>query len=456
MNPIAQGLALGYTASQILSFLSRAFPNMAPRIQKAQKAGYAAEEIVKFIEKASQGAEYPENATQYEIHKINERRDSALTKGAIKLAAGSFAIPAIARSGVGQGIMQQIGLTPKPAPTVGQPVSAQPSGVAQSAIQGNAAQPQLQAQTPLSPNIGLQSPQVPQATSPQSVPTTPQQPPTVDSKAILAQMGIEENTRNLLSKGMSPEDAGAVVDKFLKPHQKKWLDEQVKAGKAKPLVEMVKDYAAQPQQPSEQTSPVAPQSPEMASSMSEAQLEQKAKPVKGDIVATPDGIVGNLKDIKQKEALVEADGKLHKVKVDELEQPDEDIVQSVANLLKIPEIDRSSIISYWAYDPEDQQLFVQFHNGETYKYKEVPEETISALAEAMGIPKTEGKNIFGAWSPEDKKSVGATMIQQIIANEKYKKPKKGEAENPFYKQLRKGYDYWSPLRSKPKRKRQEF
>ena len=39
----------------------------------------------------------------------------------------------------------------------------------------------------------------------------------------------------------------------------------------------------------------------------------------------------------------------------------------------------------------------------------------------MGIPITQGKNIFGAWSPEDKKSLGATLIKEIINDPKYKK-----------------------------------
>ena len=74
------------------------------------------------------------------------------------------------------------------------------------------------------------------------------------------------------------------------------------------------------------------------------------------------------------------------------------------------------------------------------------------ITNKLHIPITEGKNIFGAWSPEDKESLGAALFQEIISDPLYKKPKKGEPPNPNYVKLDTMYDYWKKLRKQPKRK----
>ena len=175
-------------------------------------------------------------------------------------------------------------------------------------------------------------------------------------------------------------------------------------------------------------------------------LEATGKPEKGMIVATPNGEVGDLKDVRKTEGLVDEDGKLHKTKLKDIQLPDEHVVQTVARLLEIPEIEKSSLINYWAYDPEDKELIAMYHNGETYKYLEVPEELESQLLEAATMPKTSGENVFGAWAEEDPMSRGATLSKLLIQHPKYKRAKKGEKENPYYRKLRKGYDYWTKLR----------
>jgi hypothetical protein len=178
----------------------------------------------------------------------------------------------------------------------------------------------------------------------------------------------------------------------------------------------------------------------------------KPKIEKSSIVASPNGI-GEVKAIKDKSALIDIDGKLTKVDVDDLENEPEDTIETVQQLLKIPEVDRSSIVSLFTYDPNDKEMYIQFHNGETYKYLDVDPEKVFKVANKMGIPITQGKNIFGAWSPEDKKSLGATLIKEIINDPKYKKTKHGEEPNPNYRQLETLYDYWEKLRKKSKRKR---
>jgi len=92
-------------------------------------------------------------------------------------------------------------------------------------------------------------------------------------------------------------------------------------------------------------------------------------------------------------------------------------------------------------------MIVQFHNGEIYKYLDIDRNKIEILANKMGIPITEGENIFGAWSPEDKKSLGAAFYQQILKDPKYAKARKGEPSNPYWRKLETPYDYWEKLRT---------
>jgi hypothetical protein len=94
-------------------------------------------------------------------------------------------------------------------------------------------------------------------------------------------------------------------------------------------------------------------------------------------------------------------------------------------------------------------MFIQFHTGDTYKYFDVDPEKVKKIANKMGIPVTEGKNIFGAWSPEDKQSLGATLIKEIIADPRYGKDQRGKT----YKKLETLYDYWKRLRRPPKKRR---
>lgn len=178
-----------------------------------------------------------------------------------------------------------------------------------------------------------------------------------------------------------------------------------------------------------------------------------AKPFdKGSLVLTPEGKISEVKAKSPTGLIVDEGGKGKKIPEADLEQEPGDVQDIVENILKIPEVDRSSIVSLFTFDPDENTMYIQYHNGETWKYTDVDPEEVKAVADKMGIPVTEGKGMYGAWSPKDKKSLGAALIQRFLQNPKYKKPKKGEPPNPNYKKLETFYDYWEKLRKKPKRK----
>lgn len=420
MNPIVQAIALGYGEDEIIKYLSKTSPSLSKSIAKALGSGHSVSNILSFLSKTMQDDEYDTGLSQEAGHKKVAERRERITKELLKTAASSGALYGAAQMvpGAIQSIAGAFKKNPSPpaAPAIG------PTPMANAPVQPDTSQiPKSQG------NIQQTMPPQPQqALATQEQLQTTSSPPEIDSGNILKEMGIEDQVKNLKSRGNDVQAITAAANAILKPHQKKWLEGKIKEGKAAPLNELIEDFIGKNPEQKAATPP---------------QLAQD------DIVATPSGEVGTLKDLRKTEGLVEEGGKLHKVKINELQRPNETVVQTVSRLLEIPEIDKSALINYWSYDPEGKELFLMFHNGETYKYLDVPEELEEELLESSVSPKTKGENQFGAWAQEDPMSRGATFIQKLIAHSKYKKAKKGEAANPFYRKLRKGYDYWSKLRS---------
>ena len=167
-----------------------------------------------------------------------------------------------------------------------------------------------------------------------------------------------------------------------------------------------------------------------------------------DVVMTPDGS-GEVQTVHGDDAYVKIDGKLKKVPVSEIEEPDENVLETVDRLLGLTEKDKSAPIYYWAYNPEAKRaMFIFNQTREAYEYNDLSEEIASLIENKAIKPKTTGENEFGAWSPEDEESLGASVYKLIISDPKYKKPKKGEPPNPFYRKLDKKYDRHAGLSGK--------
>lgn len=167
-----------------------------------------------------------------------------------------------------------------------------------------------------------------------------------------------------------------------------------------------------------------------------------------DIVISPFG-AGKFHKTKDGNAYVEVEGKLRKVPENELHEPQPDVIKAVGDILKIPEIDRSSNVALFLYDPTESKAIFQFHDGSAYKYLDIDPEIVKKISEKEATPITQGENVYGAWSPHDKHgSLGAALWSYLLKNPKYAKSKKGEPENPNYMKLDTLYDYWEKLRNK--------
>jgi hypothetical protein len=474
ISSLMSALSQGYNSKQIIDWLSKSGKKIGKDILRAKTQGYDDDQILSYLTKgkhASHGQKNEMLSGMTEAEKgsriANQGTNwSQIGKGVgtvAGLGVGAFglskAIPAAANAAKGLFKNRGIGSQTAGASTAQSPIA----GISNSSNIG----PKPMSGAPITPpSVNASSPLSPQSTNQQ--PIVPPQP----------QINPEAQARKEMLENPIHSD----------PEFREWLKAKVSAGDDRPIAVMVNEYKkekaanakgsplmqgiAQDVQKmnalTENSSKVQRielpeggyyEGPNFEGTREAQKLKASGKfdefmkpyresksPEKGLVVSTPDGEVGTVKDIRKTEALVDEDGKLHKLKIGDIKLPNEEVQQTVARLLEMPEIDKSSIINYWAYDPEDKEVLLMFHNGETYKYLDVPEELEQELLESSVSPKTKGQNVFGAWAQDDPQSRGATFINKLIANPKYKRAGKGQEPNKYYRKLRKGYDYWQKLR----------
>lgn len=475
MNLITSALTSGFTQKQIIDYFIRKFPQYKDKIQAAVSMGFTPNQILKFVGGGRQEVNKREigSLTEHERTKQSEaQRKSNINQTAMGIAGtalGAYGLPAILGAlnksansqiqtpGPFAGPLSQTpirtGPAALPAPQPPQTITDQPSPMPPIGPRGGAGVPQpvnVSKAPGLPPANKLATPQV--AQSPASEPVT-QGPVKPESGAILDNLGIRLKIEKMRHQGHEPNTIIQAAEKMIPKELKGQF----------PVKEVVADYLSKPPETALGKLPegkginykglLEPFEDKPVRPEDYQRKPDDVKPLdKGALVLTPNGKVSEVKAKGPTGLIVDEGGKGTKHQEADLEQEPEDVIDIVNNILKIPEVDRSSVVSLFTYDPEDQQMIIQFHTGESFKYYGMPPEEVKEIAEKNGTPVTEGKNVFGAWSPEDKKSLGAALIQRVINNPKYKKPKKGEPPNPNYKKLDTLYDFYEKLRKKPKRK----
>lgn len=463
MTPlIMQAMAYGYQAEEVLDFLSKKIPKASKAIKRSLSMGFAPAEVLDFLGKSGkfkvpkkaekEAAEFNSSYTQYLKNSgvlgnsVNTERvknsivDAAKYVPPILAAAGgiyaaSRGMPAIARGA---------------ASMMGEEAAAETMGL-----------PHFPKQISSSQRPGLPAPEVPvaeAAPTPQApvAPAAPMNPtPNVPNAGqILDSLGVSKVVRNLADAGNEPAQIASAINFLTTPKQRKEL-------KGLDLPALVEQFLTEGQE-QETPTPVNEEQgmqPSPAVELEEQRIDQGETPKntpfvpeKGKTVSTANGLIGEIKSFNGKEVLVQDNGKIHKVPLSEIEDTPEDVLAAVQDLLKIPEVDKSSVVSLFTYDPEDNTMYIQYHNGETYKYLDMDKDKVETLAKKLGIPVTSGKNMFGAWSPEDKKSLGAALIKEIIKDPKYAKQEEGTT----WRKLDTYYDYWKKLRKPPHKKKKKI
>ncbi len=402
MNPIAQGLALGYSAQKMLGFLSKAFPALAPKINQAKSQGHSIEQILGFISKTME-TDYPKGMSQPEIHAANSKKQETLTKHGLT-ALGGLAGSMALKHALPNNIAQMFGGGNSPNQPANAQVpqqntmQAQGTGQGLNSPTGNVAGQQNVANTQTQPQGINQSQQPPiqnvnnvtSVTQPQQ---TPQPEQIINPNEYLEKLGIKDKVDDLLKRGNSPEQTAAVLG--------------MKGGMGKVRGEIDPELLA---------------NIDAYSKLPHSVPEEKTENVpiaKNETVSTPHGI-GEVKEIRNGKAIVEVNGKKHQIDEEELEAaplPEKDLAALYDELIEGIESetgeDVSRMVQWAGYNPETNTLQFLPHTGKLYKYGNISPEDAALLTDILSTRKTSGENFIGAWKAGSKSPIGAALSKLI-------------------------------------------
>ncbi len=384
---VQQALMLGYTAKQVLDYLSRKVGNAAEGIKNARTSGYSDDDILKFLsnkiptKKRSQ--EPVKNVQERYLsgigHKTREERDETRNKfirGALGAAGTAIGAYGAYKSFFPSSTAVKAELMPER----GMP---QPNMI-ESQVSEQLKLPQITPQVQQQPEMP-----VPQQPITPTQPMNEQTPPDIDYSNIISQMGLEGRIKNL-SEQNPVEIIPDVIEQMLTPQQKKWAKENIDV----PFKQVVEGYLQQNPHQKAQKKNITPIAQETIP-------EEKEPEIQGNLAVLPDGI-GEVKSIENDIATLDVDGKERKRKVEDVlpvpipKQDLADIYEQLKNA--IPENERSSVINFAGYDANANELAFRPHSGALYIYKDIPPEFAEKLKKAMFKAKTTGENFYGSWS----------------------------------------------------------
>lgn len=443
MNPIFQALNSGHSPQQILEFLSKAIPGISPMVAKATGVGYTAKQILGFLSKNFE-TEDRTGLSESARHAVNRRADAERMKFGLKLGASALAAPlagAMAQSALSRAL--PAGLAGQPLGGLGGPSSPNfpPNAAGISASAGM--QTPVPAQNIATQQIGSSQPPIP-PTSPAGMTPSITQPP-VPAQAIVPKrdikksvdliknIGQEATIKNLIEGGLPPRDIAGVMRKIMEKDKLKAI-ESIEGG----LESAIEDYAQSiiPDESAKDLAEVIPQHEITPKEIIEHELIEEVKPIqKNQTVVAPQGI-GEVKAIRNGKAIVEIDGKKHQVNEEDLEptiHTEEQIAQAYNNLMDmIPEEHKSGFIQWAGYDEDRNVLGFIPRGGKYEELHNITPEEAKIIKEGKGIARTTGETREGMWAIGEDTRGG--LISQII-HDRRKKHKASEE-----KQLKLGFE----------------
>jgi len=402
MNPIFTALAQGYGEDDILRYMMKVIPKIAPRIEKAKKSGHSSRKILDYFsknmsEETTKDYQASNIITGRKKQEAEELTTDLLNKG---LRLGSMAFGAHMLSRTAPHLLSRFPLL--------------------SNLLGDGAEAEVgaevagEATAPVAEAIGG-------AAEVAKSPIEELGPKAVD---LIDQMKFGKLVEQLGKQGEEPSIIAGALNKFLSPEQKKWLGEQTKAS----IEDLVTSY-----------------------------LSQKAGFGKANEVITPDGDIGTIEQQPGETAKLDIDGKKKVFRSEDLtpipENNDEILDLYERLIAAIPEEYRSSMLNWVGYDAGQKLLQVKFHTGDSYTYENVPEEFARKLENVLFIAKTTGGNFYGNWA-QGEESRGAGV--SALIRELQKKYGRGQEYSAKFKEV---YSFFGlpeeKKRQKEKREREE-
>lgn len=456
MTSIMQALGAGHSAQRILRYLSQQNPRLAQQISTALNAGHSVDHVINFLSRSEKklGNLFPEkrkDERSSNLYKTAQTSVHPALKGAATLAgttaaiaggayALSRAVPKILQAGLPGALNPQASTAQTP--------NLQPNSGANGQnllAKSNQSQAANQSQPQVSSNI-LQQVEQPEGIS--------------NPKEFLEKLGVKDKVDELLKSGNSAEQVSAVlgmqggagkVRGKIDPQLMQAIDAYSK--------EKLRDEAMQPEgsQPilkkeEQKTPPIdnlkigdqfRTRRGETATltKLNDKTFEyttdkggirsgpiesleyelEKGKPIeKSDFVATPSGI-GEVVALRNGQALVDINGKLSKVSIDDLEQEPEEIKRAeiVIKPEDIPEKLRSAALGFVSVPKSRRDIDIMFGpSGKFYRYyrkdgKPVSEDIIEKLREGQTMPISSGDTYMGAFDASVADSRGTVAYHDL-------------------------------------------
>ena len=397
MTPIIQqAIMMGYTATNILDFLSRKIDGIEKGINSARNSGNNDDDILKFLS----GKLRPLNSPQAE--KQVSDMDKYLSNIGLKT-------PQERKEQRGKIIGNAMGA----AATALGAYSAyrQFSGKPMSAISDTLSSI-LGGQQDNEQDIQQSQQQTNEESSPVKERTSPGQ--------ILEKLGLKGNIDTLIESGNEPN----VIFDVLKSLNPKVVKVEKFDG-YKDLEDIIKSYF----DISKEDVIKNKQGPWKEEKVLADTNEENVQPTEGvnkdeNIVITPKG-VGKVKEETKNSNRIEINGKdfiIDKINSHDLPIPEKDLAQLYRDLLDGIEANTGMPVSrhvfYSGYDPNERELLYIPSSGEAYVYENVSEEEIKELLPLMAQRKTTGSNYIGAWQKGTDSPIGAAMHKFIAKRKK--------------------------------------
>lgn len=465
LNFVTNALGAGHPVGRIINLLLQ-IPYYANFINRARDSGHSDDQIINFLREAettSNPAKYTPKEIESQARKLKQGQQKSILSGAIPFAAGAVAanlLPQLLGSG---------GQPPTPAPTQPMPSGGMPPTPPQPMPSGGLLpMPQgsniPQNLPPIPPQIGLppqggpiapsgMQPLTPSIGGPQAPAKQPsdlsieglrkqfaESPVAKEEGKILTaakkMLAKPEMTANMTKEQvksiftLNDEEADAVLKIFhdqtkglyLKPEQAI----QAPPKKQEPALE------------SQVTKEVPRVSREALKQFEGPEMEfpklDISKIKKGDEVITPNNQIGNIEAFSGSGVLVNVDGKIKKLKVDELEGTP-DFIKSAKIVIdpsQVEEAAKSAALGTVLESPDKTKLSISFGpSGEFYTYrrkdgKPIDEDILNRIKEGMTMPISTGDAFLGSWDSGIADSRGTVAINDIV---KFAQ-KEGEPDDP--------------------------
>jgi hypothetical protein len=429
---VASAIAQGYSISKIIKSVLNMNTPLAKSIKEALKQGYNEDQIGEYLSKGknlsfsqknqmltgmteeekARGIAYRQTKSEKNIGNILKTGAAAIPVAAAGYAAGPMLGSALGRAApsiFGPGAIPGAATTAIGGiPPAGPPPGTTPQNTIN--VQGTRLPPNAPPGTPPISPVAQTQPQ--QVTQPKAI--------SIDTNALLDKLKATSKIDDLLKAGNDAEGVEAYFRKFAPQVVKKAEDE---AGRD--FFQIIREYEDS-------------KGKGVTTSESKAALQETAPIEKNATVSTPQGI-GEVLEIRNGQAIVDVDGKKHKVSEDELLSspiPEKDLADLYEDLLRGIEAETgeevSKSINVVGFDPDNNSVIVTFNNGDQYSYDNLDEEEQREALELEGLRKTSGRTHIGAYQ-EGTKSPAGNRIQAFIKKLQAKRGGKGNEYAKHYK-----------------------